>query len=55
MAAGVLCEMVLDPEGAMMIEKENASIPLTELLQSPNEAIGEHSAVTHHTHPVCVV
>ncbi|KAL5489119.1 hypothetical protein EMCRGX_G018175 [Ephydatia muelleri] len=43
-AAGVLCEMVLDPEGAMMIEKENASIPLTELLQSHNEAIAAYAA-----------
>eukprot|EP00731_Ephydatia_muelleri_P039007 Em1039g2a len=34
--------MVLDPEGAMMIEKENASIPLTELLQSHTTRLLQH-------------
>ena len=40
-AAGVLCEVAQDPDGAALIEKENASEPLTELLHSPNEGIGE--------------
>ena len=39
--AGVLCELAQDQEGAVMIEQENASAPLTELLHSRNEAVGE--------------
>ena len=40
MAAGVLCEVAQDPEGAMLIERENATTPLTELLNSRNEGVG---------------
>ena len=40
-AAGVLCEIAQDQDGAALIEKENATAPLTELLHSPNEGIGE--------------
>ena len=40
-AAGVLCEMAQDPEGAAQIERENATAPLTELLHSHNEGVGE--------------
>ena len=38
---GALSELALDPEGAEQIERENANVPLTELLQSNNEGIGE--------------
>ncbi|XP_034840796.1 armadillo segment polarity protein isoform X2 [Maniola hyperantus] len=37
-AAGVLCELAADKEGAEMIEAEGATAPLTELLHSRNEA-----------------
>lgn len=40
-AAGVLCELSQDPEGAALIEKQNATAPLTELLHSRNESVGE--------------
>ena len=40
MAAGVLCELAQDIEGAALIEQENASAPLRELLNSRNEAVG---------------
>ncbi len=33
-AAGVLCELAADREGAQMIEGEGATAPLTELLHS---------------------
>jgi hypothetical protein len=36
-AAGVLCELAADKEGAEMIEQEGATSPLTELLHSRNE------------------
>lgn len=36
-AAGVLCELAADKEGAEMIEAEGATAPLTELLHSRNE------------------
>lgn len=36
-AAGVLCELAADKEGAEMIEQEGATAPLTELLHSRNE------------------
>ena len=39
-AAGVLCELAQDPEGAALIERENATAPLTELLNSRNEGVG---------------
>ena len=40
-AAGVLCEIAADKEGAVMIEQEGATAPLTELLHSRNEGVGE--------------
>ncbi len=40
-AVGALSELALDPEGAEQIERENANVPLTELLHSTNEGIGE--------------
>ena len=40
-AAGVLCELAADKEGAQMIESEGATAPLTELLHSRNEGVGE--------------
>ena len=40
-AAGVLCELSADKEGATMIEGEGATAPLTELLHSRNEGVGE--------------
>ena len=44
-AAGVLCDLAQDPEGAMLIEREDPSTPLTELLNSRNEGIGKSSTV----------
>merc|ERR1719510_598940 len=41
-AAGVLCELSADKEGATMIEGEGATAPLTELLHSRNEG-GDYS------------
>lgn len=41
MAAGVLCELAQDVDGAALIDQENASAPLRELLNSRNEAVGE--------------
>ena len=43
-AAGVLCELAADKEGADMIESEGATAPLTELLHSRNEGVGESIA-----------
>ncbi len=40
-AAGVLCELSMEKEGAEMIEAEGATGPLTELLNSHNEGVGE--------------
>lgn len=40
-AAGVLCELATDKEGAEMIEQEGATAPLTELLHSRNEGVGK--------------
>jgi hypothetical protein len=40
-AAGVLCELAADKEGAEMIEQEGATAPLTELLHSHNEGVGK--------------
>ena len=40
-AAGVLCELSQDPEVATLIEKQNATAPLTELLHSRHEAVGK--------------
>lgn len=39
-AAGVLCELASDREGAELIEQEGATAPLTELLHSRNEGVG---------------
>ena len=41
MAAGVLCELAADKEGAEVIEQEGATAPLTELLHSRNEGVGK--------------
>ncbi len=35
--------MAQDPEGAILIERENATAPLTELLHSRNEGVGMFS------------
>lgn len=40
-SAGVLCEMVQYPEAAQDMEKENATAPLLELMNSRNETVGE--------------
>nr|CAD7397106.1 unnamed protein product [Timema poppensis] len=40
-AAGVLCELAADKEGAEMIEQEGATAPLTELLHSRNEGVDQ--------------
>ena len=42
-AAGVLCELAADKEGADMIESEGATAPLTELLHSRNEGVGKNN------------
>lgn len=39
-AAGVLCELAIEKEGAEMIEQEGATAPLTDLLHSRNEGVG---------------
>lgn len=44
MAAGVLCELAQDKEAAEAIEAEGATAPLTELLHSRNEGVGEPDA-----------
>ena len=44
-AAGVLCELSADKEGATMIEGEGATAPLTELLHSRNEGVGEFTSL----------
>ena len=46
-AAGVLCELAADKEGANMIESEGATAPLTELLHSRNEGVGKFSRFSH--------
>merc|ERR1719422_2729098 len=43
-AAGVLCELAADKEGADMIETEGATAPLTELLHSRNEGVATYAA-----------
>ena len=48
-AAGVLCELAADKEGASMIETEGATAPLTELLHSRNEGVGEKSFSFHNS------
>ncbi len=42
MAAGVLCELAAEKEGAEIIEQEGATAPLTELLHSRNEGVGKY-------------
>ncbi|XP_077997286.1 catenin beta-like isoform X2 [Glandiceps talaboti] len=43
-AAGVLCELAQDKEGAEAIEQEGATAPLTELLHSRNEGVATYAA-----------
>lgn len=43
-AAGVLCELAADKEGAELIEEEAATAPLTELLHSRNEGVATYAA-----------
>ncbi|XP_021931264.1 armadillo segment polarity protein-like isoform X2 [Zootermopsis nevadensis] len=43
-AAGVLCELAADKEGAEMIEQEGATAPLTDLLHSRNEGVATYAA-----------
>merc|ERR1711863_152863 len=43
-AAGVLCELASDKEGAVIIETEGAIAPLTELLHSRNEGVATYAA-----------
>jgi len=43
-AAGVLCELAADKEGATMIEQEGATVPLTERLHSRNEGVATYAA-----------
>ncbi|XP_061194898.1 catenin beta-like [Saccostrea echinata] len=43
-AAGVLCELAADKEGAELIEQEGATAPLTELLHSRNEGVATYAA-----------
>jgi catenin beta 1 len=40
-AAGLLCELAAEKEGADIIEQEGATAPLTELLHSRNEGVGK--------------
>ena len=42
-AAGVLCELAAEKEGAEVIEQEGATAPLTELLHSRNEGVGRYT------------
>lgn len=49
MAAGVLCELAQDKEAAEAIEAEGATAPLTELLHSRNEGVGECTSI-YRTH-----
>ena len=50
MAAGVLCELAADKEGAEIIEQEGATAPLTELLHSRNEGVGKSTAAFIFSH-----
>lgn len=43
-AAGVLCELAAEKEGAEVIEQEGATAPLTELLHSRNEGVATYAA-----------
>merc|ERR1719187_1754365 len=43
-AAGVLCELAADKDGADKIEEEGATAPLTELLHSRNEGVATYAA-----------
>lgn len=48
-AAGVLCELAQDKEAAEAIEAEGATAPLTELLHSRNEGVGEYTCTNMDT------
>ena len=43
-AAGVLCELANDRQGADIIDSEGAAVPLTELLHCRSEAIATYAA-----------
>lgn len=43
-AAGVLCELAAEKDGAEIIEQEGATAPLTELLHSRNEGVATYAA-----------
>lgn len=43
-AAGVLCELAADKDGAEVIEQEGATAALTELLHSRNEGVATYAA-----------
>ena len=45
MAAGVLCELAQDKEGAETIEAENATAPLIDLLHSRDRSLAVYAAV----------
>ena len=49
-AAGVLCELAADKEGAEIIEQEGATAPLTELLHSRNEGVGKSTVAFIFSH-----
>ena len=53
-AAGVLCEIASDKEGADMIEQEGATAPLTELLHSRNEGVGKFLLLLNSFHLLTV-
>jgi hypothetical protein len=42
-AAGVLCELVNDRSCATIIEQENCTQKLTDLLKSSDEGVGQYS------------
>lgn len=52
-AAGVLCELAQDKEAAEAIEAEGATAPLTELLHSRNEGVGEQEGRGNHAFSRC--
>lgn len=54
MAAGVLCELAQDKEAAEAIEAEGATAPLTELLHSRNEGVGEYTYVDKDYKPISI-
>lgn len=54
-AAGVLCELAADKEGAEMIEQEGATAPLTELLHSRNEGCTHTSFCNRNSDSIVVI